>query len=223
MVDRSRRAAPLPPEERRAAILRAVRGVVLERGAGVTTRELAQAAGVAEGTLFRVFEDKNALVRATVLAAVDPAADVPILAAVGVGTPLEERVRAVLDIGLDRMGHVMQWMGILHEVARAAGEPAGRDAHMGLREHLDRQERGQRAVRDAIAELLAPDADRFAHPVEVVVDLLSLTVGGLAMSLIDARRRGVEPVVPPLDVVVAHFLHGALAPAAPSGRPEGDH
>ncbi|MBN9326134.1 MAG: TetR family transcriptional regulator, partial [Cellulomonas sp.] len=45
----------MPPDERRRAILRAVLPVVRERGADVTTRELAEAAGVAEGTLFRVF------------------------------------------------------------------------------------------------------------------------------------------------------------------------
>jgi AcrR family transcriptional regulator len=223
MVDRARRAAPLPPEERRSAILRAVRPLLLERGSGVTTKELAQAAGVAEGTLFRVFEDKGTLVRAAVMAAVDPAADVPALAAVDVDAPLDVRVRAVLEIGLERMGHVMQWMGILHEVARSAGEPVGPGAHLGWREHADRQQRGQQEVRDAIVALLAPDAARFAHPVEMTVDLLTLTVGGLAMSLIDARRRGVEPSVPPLDVVVDHFLHGALAPAAaPSAPSEGN-
>lgn len=223
MVDRPRRAAPLPPQERRSAILRDVRPLLLERGAGVTTKELAQAAGVAEGTLFRVFEDKNALVRAAATAAVDPAADVPALAAVDVDAPLAARVRAVLEIGLDRMGHVMQWMGILHEVARAEGEHLGPGAHLGMREHAERQRRGQLEVRDAVVALLAPDAARFARPVEETVDLLTLTVGGLAMSLIDARRRGVEPSVPPLDVVVDHFLHGALAPAAPSGPAEGDH
>ena len=67
------RAAPLPPDERRAAILLAVRPVILARGAAVTSRELAEAAGVAEGTLFRVFTDKVTLVREAVLAAVDPA------------------------------------------------------------------------------------------------------------------------------------------------------
>ena len=71
------RATPLPPDERRAAILLAVRPVILARGAAVTSRELAEAAGVAEGTLFRVFTDKVTLVREAVLAAVDPADAIP--------------------------------------------------------------------------------------------------------------------------------------------------
>src|SRR3954447_14721236 len=100
---RAGRATPLPPDERRAAILLAVRPVLLERGAGVTSRELAEAAGVAEGTLFRVFTDKATLVREAVLAAVDPADSVPELAAIDRGLPLRQRVTAVLAQGLSRV------------------------------------------------------------------------------------------------------------------------
>src|SRR5690606_23916200 len=45
------RARPLAPEERREAILDAVLPLLRERGREVTSRELAEAAGVAEGTI----------------------------------------------------------------------------------------------------------------------------------------------------------------------------
>ena len=49
-------------EERRAAILRAVRRVFAEKGFdGTTTRELADAAGVSEALLFKHFPNKEAL------------------------------------------------------------------------------------------------------------------------------------------------------------------
>src|SRR6202161_2539644 len=52
----------LSSEERRAAILRAVRRVFSEKGFdGTTTRELADAAGVSEALLFKHFSNKEAL------------------------------------------------------------------------------------------------------------------------------------------------------------------
>jgi AcrR family transcriptional regulator len=52
----------LSREERRAAIIRAVRRVFAQKGFhGTTTRELAEAAGVSEALLFKHFPDKESL------------------------------------------------------------------------------------------------------------------------------------------------------------------
>ncbi|CAM5777805.1 TetR/AcrR family transcriptional regulator [Cellulomonas persica] len=218
-MSRTGRAAPLPPEERRSAILRAVRPVVLERGTRVTTKELAQAAAVAEGTLFRVFPDKAALVREVVLAAVDPADDVPAIEAIDRGQPLADRVRAVIEIGLARTSRTIRWMGILHELAHASDGTRDEDAHRRMTEFTQRQERGQRAVRAAITDVLGADGDRLARPADQVAELLAVTVLGLSMLQIEATRRGAEPQLPDLDVVVAHFLHGALGAHPPHPHP----
>jgi len=62
-------AAKLSCEERRIAILRAVRRVFAEKGFdGTTTRELADAAGVSEALLFKHFPNKEALFSAMKLA-----------------------------------------------------------------------------------------------------------------------------------------------------------
>src|SRR5215469_11300587 len=55
-------ASKLSSEERREAIIRAVRKVFAEKGFhGTTTRELADAAGVSEALLFKHFPNKEAL------------------------------------------------------------------------------------------------------------------------------------------------------------------
>jgi AcrR family transcriptional regulator len=70
-TDVRRRAAALPPEERRAAIVRATLPLLIEHGEMVSTRQIADAAGIAEGTIFRAFPDKDALIAAVVEAALD--------------------------------------------------------------------------------------------------------------------------------------------------------
>ena len=79
---RRKRAAPLPAGERRLTILDAAVPLIIARGEAVTTLEIARAAGIAEGTIFRVFESKDALIRAAVERAVEPASLESAIAAV---------------------------------------------------------------------------------------------------------------------------------------------
>ncbi|MGH8994940.1 MAG: TetR/AcrR family transcriptional regulator [Acidimicrobiales bacterium] len=74
------RAAALPPDERRAVIASAALSLLLEHGTNITTRQIAEAANIAEGTTFRVFPDKDAIIRAAVDLAFDPA---PVRRAIG--------------------------------------------------------------------------------------------------------------------------------------------
>src|SRR6476660_6755099 len=58
-------SAKLSSEDRRAAIIKAVRCAFAEKGFhGTTTRELADAAGVSEALLFKHFPNKEALFEA---------------------------------------------------------------------------------------------------------------------------------------------------------------
>ena len=55
--------------DRRAAIIEATLPLIHEVGTAVTTRQVAEAAGVAEGTIFRVFDSLQELVDATIMEA----------------------------------------------------------------------------------------------------------------------------------------------------------
>ena len=67
------RAASMSPDDRRKAIVTALVPLIVERGGEVSTREIAQAAGIAEGTIFRVFPDKKSLLLAAAEEAINPA------------------------------------------------------------------------------------------------------------------------------------------------------
>lgn len=127
------RATPLPPEERRRAIVKALIPLLVEQGGEVSTKQIAQAAGIAEGTLFRVFENKTALMLAAAQEAINPeegwAQWEQLLAD---STDLRASVREVIDRIRARMQHSMGVMLAVRqhllEVRRETehGPPPGR-------------------------------------------------------------------------------------------------
>ena len=92
------RAAALPPDERRAAIVAAALPLLLDRGASVSTREIAEAAGIAEGTIFGVFPGKDAVIQAAFLAAIDPAPTNRALAEIDRTVSFEDQLVAAVSI-----------------------------------------------------------------------------------------------------------------------------
>jgi AcrR family transcriptional regulator len=96
------RASALPPAERRRAIVEATIPLLVEHGEAVTTRQIADAAGIAEGTIFRVFPDKEALIDAAVEAALDPAPFEAALEAIDPTLPLDQLVHEVVVVWLRR-------------------------------------------------------------------------------------------------------------------------
>jgi len=113
-----RRAAALSPEQRRETIVHAALPLVAERGAAVTTAEVARAAGIAEGTIFRVFPDKNALLDACVVEAMRPDRVLAELATIDLDQPLAVRLTEAgeaLAAHLARLGAVL---GSLHATGR---------------------------------------------------------------------------------------------------------
>jgi AcrR family transcriptional regulator len=93
-----RRAESLPPDQRRAMIIDATLPLLLEHGEMVTTRQVAEAAGIAEGTIFRVFADKDELIGAVVEHAADPTRLEQAFAAIDLDAPFEHAVTEAIRI-----------------------------------------------------------------------------------------------------------------------------
>ena len=99
------RATPLAPDERRAALVAATRPLLLEHGLNITTKQVAEAAGVAEGTIFRAFETKDRLFCAVLQDALDPAPAVARILAVS-ERDLTETVTRLLELLLADIGEI---------------------------------------------------------------------------------------------------------------------
>ena len=93
-----RRAAPLSPAHRREAIVTAVFPLVADRGTAVTSRELSEAAGVAEGTIFKVFADKDELFRAVLDRVADPEPTEQGIRSIDPTLPYEQRLEMAAEL-----------------------------------------------------------------------------------------------------------------------------
>ncbi len=114
---RTGRAAPMAPDERRRAIIGVVVDLLLEQGPAVTTKQIAEAAGIAEGTIFRVFDDKPALLTAAAEEILNPTDGRTELATALEGlSDLRPRVLVTIELLQARSERVMAVMMALREV-----------------------------------------------------------------------------------------------------------
>lgn len=107
------RATPMSPDARRASIIAATLPLLRVHGREVTTSQIAMAAGVAEGTLFRVFPDKESLIQAAVATAFDFAPTEAELNRIDRALPLRDKLIAIVEIVRHRIGQIWELVAVL--------------------------------------------------------------------------------------------------------------
>src|SRR5580700_6144727 len=121
-VVRPKRAAALPADERRSMIIAATLPLLLEHGEMVTTHDIADAAGIAEGTIFRVFASKEALIEAVIDYALDVGSVDRAIAGIAADLSLEECVTQVVALFQQRVVNLWRLLSSVgtrfHEHAR---------------------------------------------------------------------------------------------------------
>lgn len=197
------RAAPLPPEMRRAAIIDAAIPLLRHSGPSVTTKQIADAAGIAEGTLFRVFDDKDELIRAAVAQVLDQGPTIDELRSIDLGLPLRQRLRAAVVVITDRLDAVWELMFAMRMMSQP--DHAARPTHIA--EHADS------ALPDALSALIAPDAEQLrVTPAQTARLLRLVTFAGSHPRITDAN-----PLT--ADEIVDLLLDGLRAPSPRTPSP----
>jgi len=191
VTSRRERARPLAPEDRREAIIAATRPLLYQHGRDTTTKLIAEAAGIAEGTIFRSFSTKDELFDAVLEREFDPETFLAKVAEIDADLPLRERLVAYTTLLQGRflgIFRLMAAMGMPKPPAKFQDEAARRRLHDS-----------------GLLTLFAVDAERFTLPVERVAEL----VRGLTFAATHPHLTEQRPLTP--EEIVDVILHGVLA------------
>jgi AcrR family transcriptional regulator len=186
---KTKRASAMAPDERRSMIVSATLPLLLEHGDRVTSRQIAEAAGIAEGTIFRVFADKDEIIAAVIDAALDPEPLEAALSGIPAGLVFEDALAAAVVIIQQRVIDVWRLV-----------------SSVGTRFH----EMTRRPMADSDALVRLFESNRARITVEPIVAARLLRA--LTLSTTHPMLAG-EPRLP--GELVQLFLHGVGGEATP--------
>jgi AcrR family transcriptional regulator len=180
------RATPLSPDERRKAIIDVTVPLLREYGRETTTKQVAEAAGIAEGTIFRVFESKHELFLQALETAFDPHEFLDLLEQIDTALPLRDKLLKIAELYQQRFTgsfELMAKMGMVQPPKAMKHDAAWRER-----------------AREVSKLLVAGNADELRiDPYEVVRAVRLLTFSGSHPHIADGRILTPEEIV---DIVL---------------------
>ena len=203
-------------EDRQEAIAVAAIPLLAEHGMHVTTGQIAKAAGIAEGTIFRVFKDKQELLDFCVLRAFRTRELVERISRIPVSQPMPERLieaMTMIDDMAARLGALMHTLG-------ATGYRPGegnheKDPESGEHEKAPMLEEFKQTTM-AIATLLSTGQDQLRLPADRAAGYLMGLVFMTRMQVARTERAEKEPDSF-VSEIVDLFMNGAVANGAEQG------
>lgn len=198
-------------EDRRTAIVDAVLPLVVQRGELPSTREIAETAGIAEGTIYRVFADKTELLHAVAERAVRPPEAMERVVEEARALPdVRARIVRLAERSQERMREVQATMMALRPAMMAAFQesPRGADAPDGPPAFFAR---AQEELLERLTAVFALEPAALRVPPALAASAFrALTFGSQHPGMAAAARLSPEQVA---DLL----LHGIAAPAAGEG------
>lgn len=179
--------------------------LVREHGLMPSTRDIAAGAGIAEGTIFRAFDSKDALVEAVIGAIACPVPLRSALREIDPASGLRERTLAAAQLLMDRFDRLFELLGPL-----GIKGPPQHYAHPGCPDPSATTPAAAPGERTALVRLFEGDAaDLRLSPEEFAHVLRILAFGGTA------RHVGAPRLTP--RAVTDLVLDGALRRYGPAG------
>ena len=182
-------------EARQDMIIGVVIPLILEHGKDLTTKQIAEACGIAEGTIFRAFGDKDTLINKAVERYLDPLALRTNLGSIDPDMPLDDKLSAVMGLLRDRFSGVIRMMSVLGR----QGPPPRREG----------QDPGEFAT--IVGHLLAP------HAAELRIAPDQVAQFARVLAFASAIPSFGDSIPFTADEILDLFKHGVVKPTTKEG------